>query len=151
MSDINERLRTAVRNGFEAEIKSLLRKPGCDVLYKDVFGMTVLMYAAWNGKEGCVSLLLPESDALAQDDDGVTALMSAAYNGYDACVKVLLPVSDIHAKDSRGFTASMLAQKRGRRSIAQLIDAYTLALSERTSIGVAVSTLPPRGRATPRV
>ena len=71
MSDINERLMKAAKSGSAVEMKALLREPGCDALAKDDNGMTALMWAAWNGHEACVRVMLQDSDALAQSTDGM--------------------------------------------------------------------------------
>ena len=115
---INERLWAAARSGSEAELKALLRNPGCDALAKDYRGTTALMLAAYHGHEACLRLLLPISDALAKGDDGTTALMWASCNGQDACVRLLLPISNAFTTDEKGKNASMCAHDRGHKSLA---------------------------------
>ena len=151
MAAINERLREAARDGSEAELKSLLRNPGCNALSKTGHGLTALMCAALFGHEACIQLLLPLSDARAKNKDGHTALIQAAWFGSEACVRVLLPVSDVLGKDKAGRTASSWAKKEGHESLAKFIDAYALSQAEQASIEGAISSATPRKRAAPRV
>ena len=151
MEDINERLREAARTGSEAELKALLRDPGCDALAKDSKGRTALMWAACMGDDPCVQLLLPVSDARAKNKNGQTALMYAAYREHEACIRLLLPVSDALAKDEAGRTSSCWAKDGGHESLSQFIDAYALSQTEQASIGGAARSSPPRKRAAPRV
>ena len=151
MASIHERLRWAAWAGSEIEIRALLREPGCDALDQDDRGLTALMWAARNGYEECVRLLLPVSDALVQDKEGWTALMWAAWNGHEGCLSLLLPTSDALAENNNGFTASGWAAGRGHESLARLIDAYALAQKERVALEAQVGPGTPRGRAVRRV
>ena len=151
MLDINKRLMNAARKGSEAELKALLRDPGCDVLAKDTNGLTALMWAIRGGQEACARLLLPVSDVLAKDVNGTTALMYAAGGGQEACTRLLLPSSDALAENKYGMTASMCARDCGRESFAQFIDVYVLSQSERSAIEVAVNLGALRKRAARRM
>lgn len=91
------------------------------------------------------------------DDEGLTPLMAAAYHGAKSCVELLLPRSDIDARSSwgerprpeattsplatlaspdaraaheLGLTAADLAARAGHAEIADLINAYALAIGE---------------------
>ena len=121
MGNINEKLCEAARSGSEAELKALLRNPGCDPLAKDYRGMTALMLAAYHGHEACLRMLLPISDALAKGDDGITALMWATYHGHEACLRILLPISDALAKGDDGTTALMWASCNGQDACVRLL------------------------------
>ena len=95
------------------------------------------MWAACKGREKSVRLLLPVSDVLAQGNDGFTALMWAAFCGHEACIKLLLPTSMASAKNEDGLTASALAKSVGYKRLAEFIDAYALAQSERSAMSLA--------------
>ena len=151
MASIHERLKEAAKTGSELELRALLREPGCDALAQDKEGWTALTWAACKGHEECVRLLLPVSDALVQDKEGWTALMWAAWNGHEGCLSLLLPTSDAWAENNNGFTASGWATDRGHQSLAQVIDAYTLAQKERVALEAQVGPGTPRGRAVRRV
>ena len=151
MSSIDRKLRHAAGYGKEAELKELLRNPGCNALNADELGMTALMWATRYGYESCVRLLLPVSDASATDTDGWTTLMWAANYGHEDCLRILLPVSDVQARDNKGRTASASARLRGNRSMTKLIDAYALAQNEQGSIGAAAGPGTASGRLAPRI
>jgi ankyrin repeat protein len=64
------------------------------VLEGDIKGRTLLSYAAENGDEALVKLLLEKGAALAsKDEDGWMPLSRAARNGHEAVVKLLLEKS----------------------------------------------------------
>ena len=151
MARIHGKLRAAAQAGSESVLKALLNDPICNALSNDKDGLTALMWAARNGHETCLGLLLPKSDALAQDKGGWTALMHAVRFGREACVGLLLPASDALAQKNNGLTARGLASKYGHDGLADFIDAYALAQSEQAALGVAVSFGAPRGRAIRRV
>ena len=130
MKSVNEELRDAAAEGDEAGLKALLLLPTCDPMSKDYAGRTALMQAAAHGQSSCVELLLPVSDASAKDNEGLTALMWAAFHGNFSCVELLLPASDALAKDEKGMTAGDHARDGGHSSLAALMDAYALAMSE---------------------
>ena len=129
----------------------MLRSPGCSALSSDENGLTPLMWAAYNGHEACVRILLPTSDALAEDVFNMTALMWAARKGHKSCLVLLLPVSDAVSIDSDGLTAGAWASKMGYESLRQFIDGHTLAQSENSAIGEAVCVRAKSRSAVPRV
>lgn len=141
MADINEKFRKVVRNGFEIELKALLRDPECNALGKDIYGTTALMLAAIGKCEACLEILLPVSDGLAKDDIGITALMWAARNGNEVCVGMLLPVSDPLDKDYNGMTALMHAAMYGKDACVEVLlpvsDASAKNAAGRTASNVA--------------
>lgn len=142
-------LMLAARYGHEACVELLL--PVSDALARDSKGITALMTAVCNGYEECVRLLLPVSDALSKDDEEMTSLMWAACHGYKECVSHLLPVSNPFAKDKGGLTASQWARKAGGEDLAQCIDAYARAQSEKDSISNAICPGAQRGRTVLRM
>jgi ankyrin repeat protein len=54
-------------------------------------GQTPILWAAWNGNEAVVKLLLEagKADVDSKNTDGRTALSRAAENGHEAVVKLL--------------------------------------------------------------
>lgn len=151
MIDIREKLRRAAIKGSEVEVKALLSEPGCTALIEDEGGMTALMWGAFYGKDGSVQLLLPASDALHKSKSGMTALMWAAFNGNQACCLLLLPKSDALAEDEAGRAASWWAKKGSHVSLAQFIDDYALAQSDKANIDSATGPGTTCGRTAPRV
>lgn len=141
----------AAYGGHEACLEILLTRS--DVSARNTYGLTALMWAARRGHETCVGLLLAKRncDALSTSDDGMTALMHAAFDGREACVRLLLPISDALAKDNNGATASNLARNRSYERVAQFMEAYSLAESERADIGVSVCSVAPTGSAALRM
>ena len=89
MATNHERLKEAAKLGSGLKLRALLNDPGCDALAKDRRGLTALMWAASNGHERCVRLLVPESDALAKDHKGLTASGWAADRGHHFLVQVI--------------------------------------------------------------
>ena len=107
-------------------------------------GRTALIWAAFNGHEGCVKILLaagPEKDIQekvtlmqchpmidAADDlwspwqSGYTALIAAAYNGREGCLKALLDAgADADLQDGDGSTALILAASNGHEGCVELL------------------------------
>ena len=151
VKDTINRFMEAAKSGNAQELKAMLRERGGNPLAKGSTGWSALMWAAFNGHEACVRLLLTASGSSVKGMPGMTELMLAAIGGHESSVKLLLPRSDPRAKDGGGRTASAWARSEGYESLAQSIDAYVLAQSERDSIGDATSPGVPRKRAPPRV
>ncbi|KAH8650295.1 hypothetical protein BGZ60DRAFT_389194, partial [Tricladium varicosporioides] len=79
-----------------------------DVDSNDTYGRTPLSYAAKNGHEGVVKLLLATEkvDVNSKDSDGRTPLSWAAAKGHEGIVKRLLTTEkvDVDSKDWKGQT-----------------------------------------------
>ena len=149
MRSINDQLRSAAASGNEAKIKALLCDSNCDVLSKGKKdGLTALMLAAGGGYEACVNLLLPVSDPLAKDKGDWTALMYAASWGQDSCVRLLLPVSDALAKSDKEQTASEIATESGYSQLANFIDGYAVAQSEKLALELTIPVGAPQKRSS---
>jgi ankyrin repeat protein len=92
---------------------------------KDGYGQTPLSYAAENGHEGIVKLLLDTGkvDADWKDGDGRTPLWWAAGNGHEAIVKLLLDTGKVDAdwKDGDGRTPLWWAAGNGHEAIVKLL------------------------------
>lgn len=97
-------LHLAAYFGIEGAIEALLQKKveidatntdghlkkHTDLESKDADGRTPLYWAAWNGREAVVKLLLDkDADLESKDKYGQTPLSQAAKNGHEAVVKLL--------------------------------------------------------------
>ena len=88
-------LHLAARHGLLYLTKGLLMSKHRDINIradsKDSYGRTPLSYAAWNGHEAVVKLLLEKGAELETKDKvyGQTPLSYAAWNGHEAVVKLL--------------------------------------------------------------
>ncbi|KAM3553345.1 hypothetical protein MY1884_006734 [Beauveria asiatica] len=94
-----------------------------DVNHKDGSGRTVLLWAAENGYETTVKLLLSVALVKVQDTngDGNTPLLCAAENGPETIVKHLLATGkvNINAKNDEGETPLLIAARNGNKAIVQ--------------------------------
>ncbi|MHB9117021.1 MAG: ankyrin repeat domain-containing protein [Burkholderiales bacterium] len=86
-------------------------------------GVNALMYAAANGQNGALSLLLARGAKVnAQTEDGTTALMLAARNGNLEAVKILLENhADVHLRSKNNKTARAWAISAGNSEIAEFL------------------------------
>ena len=151
VEDPINRFMEAAKIGNAQGLKAMLRDRGSNPLAKDSTGWSALMWAAQNEHEACVRLLLTASGSVVKGMPGMTELMLAAIGGHESSVKLLLPRSDPRAKDRGGRTASTWARSEGYESLAQFIDAYVLAQSERESIGATTSPGVPGGVSSIRI
>jgi len=91
----------------------------------DNHGRTPLMWAAWNGRDGAVKLLLRREDITPDkpDDNGRTPLMWAAGNGHDGVLKRLLKREDVSPDrpDNNGLTPLSWAAANGRDEVVKLL------------------------------
>ncbi|KAL8402640.1 hypothetical protein RB596_009125 [Gaeumannomyces avenae] len=91
----------------------------------DVDGKTPLWWAAQNGREAIVKLLLETGkvDVESKDNDGQTPLLWATRYGREAVVKLLLDTGrvDVDSKDNHGQTPLWWAAQNGREAIVKLL------------------------------
>ena len=110
--------------GYPEMIKELLSH-GFEVNSKDLAHRTPLWYAAHQGHEAVVELLLSQShiEVNSKDDPDDTALHVAAALGHEAIVKLLISRTDVevNSKDQHGRTALHRAALGGHASIVKLL------------------------------
>ena len=78
----------AAAKGYNAVVESLTAEDSVDPQLRDFNGRTALSYAARNGHEAVVRLLL-DSSRVQNDEDVGGALLRAAGSGYEAIVRLL--------------------------------------------------------------
>ena len=79
----------------------LVEVGGCDINQTDITGSTPLVWAAKNGNEGVVKILLGRDDVKPDNPDigGQTPLWWATKNGYKGVVKLLLGFGDVNSNN----------------------------------------------------
>jgi ankyrin repeat protein len=108
-----QRITTALlRNGYDADVK-------------DSYGRTPLSWAAGNGHEAVVKLLLEKGVELETKDKsnyGQTPLSWAAGNGHEAAVKLLLEKgAELETKSNDGQTPLSYAAWNGHEAVVKLL------------------------------
>jgi len=78
--------------GIAEIVDGFVEVEGCDISQKDCTGSTPLMWAARNGHEGAVKVLLGRDDVDPNEptEDGQTPLWCASKNGHEGVVRMLL-------------------------------------------------------------
>jgi len=111
--------------GIVELVASLMNAPGCQINQGDCTGYTPLLWAAKNGHDGVVKVLL-EWDDVSPDrpnNQGSTPLSWAADNGHEEVVKLLLGRNDVdpnHA-DEHGATPLEYAAIAGHDGVVKLL------------------------------
>ncbi|RYP62481.1 hypothetical protein DL771_009725 [Monosporascus sp. 5C6A] len=117
-------LHLAAYFGVKKAVEALLHK-NVDADSKDNYGRTPLLWAAENGHEAIIKLLLDtgEVDADTKDHSSRTPLWWAVENGNKAIVKLLLDTGkvDADAKNKYGETPLLWAAARGHKAIVKLL------------------------------
>ena len=87
--------------GIDEIVAGLVELEGCDINQKDCVGNTPLVWAASNGHEGVVKILLGRSDVNPDKPGrfGQTPLLRAASNGHGGVVKILLERDDVNPNE----------------------------------------------------
>ncbi|KAL8367828.1 hypothetical protein RB599_003644 [Gaeumannomyces hyphopodioides] len=100
-------------------------KIGTEIDIGDGEGQTPLLWAAANGREAVVKLLLATGkvDVDSKDKRGRTPLSWAAENGHEAVVKLLLATGkvDVESKDDSGRTPLSWAAENGHEAVVKLL------------------------------
>ncbi|KAJ2976799.1 hypothetical protein NQ176_g4736 [Zarea fungicola] len=120
-----------VQKGDLKMVEELVTKPDASTL-KAKNWFTALWWAAYNGNEAIVELLLQEGAPVdKKDSDGLTALWWAAYKGNEAIVKLLLSNgSRVDTKDKNGRTELWCGVRLGNKTIVELL------LSNRAAVDI---------------
>ena len=119
-------LHLAAYFGVEKTVEDLLQKR-VDIDSRDTYGRTPLSWAAENGHEAVVGLLLATGKVDADSKDtlaGWTPLSWAAENGHEAIVRLLLTTGKVDAdsKDTlAGQTPLSRAARNGHDAIVKLL------------------------------
>jgi len=98
--------------GIVEIISSLVEVEGCDINQIDCTDSTPLMWAALNGHEGAVKILLGRDD-VNPDELGAyskTPLGCAAQNGHEGVVKILLGRDDVNPDKPDSFDQTPLSR-----------------------------------------
>ena len=125
--DCNEAMLEAAKEGHVTVVNLLLTLEKAIGNVEDKARRTVLSWAAGNGREAVVRLLLTSrkvKNGDVKDKNGWTALLWAAQQGHEAVVKLLLhseKVKDGDAKDRDGRKALSLAAQEGHEEVVKLL------------------------------
>ncbi|TGM96556.1 ankyrin repeat domain-containing protein [Leptospira yasudae] len=93
----------------------------------DSKGYTLLMLAAYNGREEATRLLISKgADVNSTDAAGNSILMGAAFKGHTEIVRFLLEAgADKNYRNPKGQTALQFANLFGRTEVAELLSEFS--------------------------
>jgi len=118
-------LHSACFFGIAEIVARLVESEGCDINQTDYRGNTPLLWAAWNGHEGAVKILLGRDDINPNplDLDGRTPLCLSVESGHEGVVKILLERDDVRPwrLDMFGRTALGYAAESGREGVVEIL------------------------------
>ena len=108
------------------EVVASLVKMGCyDITGGDFSSCTPLAWAAYNGHEGVVKILLEWEGANPDkpDNSGQTPLSYAALNGHEGTVKILLGREGVNPDrpDNKGLTPLSCAAEAGHERVVKIL------------------------------
>ena len=111
--------------GIVKMVASLVEVEGCDINQTDSVGNTPLVWAARNGNQGVVKILLgrDEVNPDKQDHYGRTPLCCAALNGHEGVVKMLLERDDVNPDkpDNYDQTPLYFAARSGCERVVKIL------------------------------
>jgi len=111
--------------GIDEIVASFVDVEGCDINQDDSLGNTPLIWAAWNGNEGVVKILLGRGDVTPEKSDrcGRTPLYCAAMKGHEGVVKILLERDDVNpdAPDPLNQTPLSYAAMKGHEGVVKIL------------------------------
>jgi len=111
--------------GIVELVASLASAQGCEINARDGAGCTPLLWAAKNGHDGAVRLLLERKDVgpNRSNNQGSTPLSRAADNGHEGVVKLLLERADTNpnSADSQDSTPLLWAALSGHEGVVNLL------------------------------
>ena len=111
--------------GIVEIVAGLVEVKGCDINQTDCTGSAPLIWAAFNGHEGVVKILLSRDD-VNPDQRGMynrTPLWGAAFYGHEGVVKMLLGRHDINpdTPDGSNRTPLLCAAENGHGEVVNII------------------------------
>ena len=111
--------------GIVEIVADLVEMECCDINQMDCGGSTPLAWAARNGHERVVKMLLRRGEINPDkpDNDGRTPLWGAALSGHREVVKILLARDDVNPNkpDSRGQTPLLGAVLSGHETVVKIV------------------------------
>jgi len=111
--------------GIVEIVAGLVEMEGCDINPMDCGGSTPLVWAARNGHEGVVKILLARDDVSPEkpDNNGESPLSGAAVNGHEGVVRTLLGREDVDPDrpDNDGHTPLHCAVLYGHEGVVKIL------------------------------
>ena len=111
--------------GIVSVVASLTEREGCDINQRDCMGFTGLMWAAGQGNEEVVGILLARGnvDPDKPNKNGESPLWRASLNGHEGVVKLLLARGDVDPDEpsNDGRTPLWAASYNGHEGVVKLL------------------------------
>jgi len=111
--------------GIVEVVAFLVEVEACDINQLDLAGATPLMWAARNGHEGVVEILLGRDDVNPDKPDnyGQTPLWQAGMNGHEGVLKLLLRRDDVNPDKpaNNGITPLSRAAFQGHEGVVEIL------------------------------
>jgi len=111
--------------GIVEIVSGLIEVDGCDINQRDCVDNTPLVWAALEGHERVVEMLLKRGDVGLDKPGrfGQTPLFGAAWNGHEGVVKVLLERDEVNPDkpDDEGETPLFGAAQNGREGVVKML------------------------------
>ncbi|KAH6908116.1 ankyrin repeat-containing domain protein [Coprinopsis sp. MPI-PUGE-AT-0042] len=115
--------------GMAEAVPRVLKQPGVDVNAIEADGYTALAFAARQGHDSVVRILVdvPGRDINARHYRGWTPLMMAARRGHEEVVRILLvqPDIEVNTVGEEAWTAVMLAANEGHGGVLEAFTEYS--------------------------